>query len=54
MQQNYLLDEKGVQINALLAATAWNLKKMMKKLKEPFLHFIFQLFFPKNLTYLMT
>jgi IS5 family transposase len=22
MQQNYLLDEKGVQINALLAATA--------------------------------
>jgi IS5 family transposase len=54
MQQKYLLDEKGVQINALLAATAWNLKKMMNKLKESFLHFIFRLFFPKNLTYLMT
>ncbi|MDR2971211.1 MAG: IS5 family transposase [Bacteroidales bacterium] len=34
MQQNYLLDEIGIQINALMAATAWNLKKMMEKLKE--------------------
>jgi IS5 family transposase len=53
MQQNYLWGEKGLQINALLVATTWNLKKMMKKLKESFLHFIFQLFFPKNLTYLI-
>jgi IS5 family transposase len=45
MVQNYLLGEKGIQINALLAATAWNLKKMMKKLIEEFLHFIFRVIF---------
>jgi IS5 family transposase len=48
MQQNYLWGETGIQINALMAATAWNLKKLMEKLKEEFLKFIFQLFFPKN------
>jgi IS5 family transposase len=48
MQQNYLWGEIGIQINALMAATAWNLKKMMQKLKENFLQFIFRLFFPKN------
>lgn len=45
MAQNYLLGEKGIQINAFMAATAWNLKKMMEKLKEEFLRFIFQMFF---------
>jgi IS5 family transposase len=49
MQQNYLWGEKGVQINAFMAATAWNLKKLMQTLKENFLQFIFRLFFPKNL-----
>jgi IS5 family transposase len=49
MQENYLWGEKGVQINALMAATAWNLKKMMEKLKELFLQFIFRLFFPQNM-----
>ena len=34
MAQNYLLDEVGIQINAFMAATAWNLKKMMEILKE--------------------
>jgi IS5 family transposase len=29
-----LLDEKGIQINALMAATAWNLKKLMEELKQ--------------------
>jgi IS5 family transposase len=48
MQQNYLLGEKGVQINAFMAATAWNLKKMMEKLKEKLLQFIFRLLFPQN------
>ena len=43
MGQNYLLGEKGIQINALMAATAWNMKKMMEKLKEKLLHFIFKL-----------
>jgi len=52
MQQNYLWGEKGVKINAFMAATAWNLKKLMKKLKEDFLFLIFQRFFPKKLNYL--
>jgi IS5 family transposase len=48
MQQNYLWGQAGIQINALLAATAWNLKKMMEKLKEKILQIIFRLFFPQN------
>lgn len=45
MAQNYLLGEKGIQINAFMAATAWNLKKMMEKLKDEFLCFIFRVLF---------
>ena len=37
MAQNYLSGDKSPQINALLAATGWNLKKMMVKLKKEFL-----------------
>jgi transposase, IS5 family len=48
MEQNYLLGEKGIQINAFLAATAWNLKKMMQKLKEEFLSFIFRWLLASN------
>jgi Transposase domain (DUF772). len=48
MQQNYLWAEKGIQINALLAATAWNLKKKMEKLKEKILFFLFQPFHPSK------
>lgn len=33
MGQNYLSSAQSPQINAFLAATGWNLKKMMKKLK---------------------
>ncbi|WP_201288647.1 transposase [Sphingobacterium composti Ten et al. 2007 non Yoo et al. 2007] len=33
MAKNYFRGENGPQINALLAATAWNLKKMMEILK---------------------
>jgi len=33
MGQNYLHGKRSPQINAFLAATGWNLKKMMKKLK---------------------
>jgi len=39
--QNYFLGETGPQINALLSATAWNMKKMMEILKEKI---IFQFF----------
>jgi IS5 family transposase len=48
MAQNYLLGEKGIQINAFMAATAWNLKKMMQKLKEEFLCIIFRILFQQN------
>lgn len=45
MAQNYFLGESGPQINAFMAATAWNLKKMMEFLKEeflfPFFNFIY-------------
>lgn len=34
LQQNYLHGETAPQINALLAATAWNLRKLMNKLSE--------------------
>ncbi len=37
MAQNYYLGETGPQINALLAATAWNMKKMIEILKQEFL-----------------
>ena len=33
MGQNYLHGKESPQINPFLAATGWNLKKMMKKLK---------------------
>lgn len=51
MEQNYLWAEKGIQINAYLAATAWNLKKMMEKLKEKFLYFIFRWFLRQDKIY---
>ncbi|RLD22823.1 MAG: IS5 family transposase [Bacteroidetes bacterium] len=37
MEQNYLWGKQSPQINAFLAATGWNLKKMMKKLKQELL-----------------
>jgi len=47
MGQNYLNGKNSSQINAFLAATGWNLKKMMRKLKleleKIFLFFNFQL-----------
>lgn len=53
MEQNYLLGEKGIQINAFMAATAWNLKKMIEKLKNEFLYFIFRMLWGQNF-YLVT
>lgn len=54
MAQNYLLGEKGIQINAFMAATAWNLKKMMEKLKKEFLRLIFRLLFLQRLFLLIS
>jgi IS5 family transposase len=48
MLENYCWGVVGVQINALMSGTAWNLKKMMQKLKEEFLLIIFRLFFPQD------
>lgn len=48
MLQNYLLGEKGIQINAFMAATAWNLKKMMEKLKKKLLRLIWKILFSQN------
>lgn len=44
MEQNYLTGEKSPQINAFLAATGWNLKKMMEKLKQEYLWPYFSFF----------
>ncbi|MDR2118416.1 MAG: hypothetical protein LBP25_02615 [Tannerellaceae bacterium] len=46
--ENYFWGEVGVQINAFMSGTAWNLKKMMQKLREEFLRIIFRLFFPQD------
>jgi len=47
MGQNYLHGKNSSQINAFLAATGWNLKKMMKQLKPQleklFLHLNLQI-----------
>ena len=45
MQQNYFWGEKGIQINAFMAATAWNLKKLMEILREKLYHFFRLVFF---------
>ncbi|WP_234110543.1 hypothetical protein, partial [Chryseobacterium sp. R2A-55] len=42
--QNYFLGETGPQINALLSATAWNMKKMMEILKEKIFFYFSNLF----------
>lgn len=56
MGQNYLQGKESPQINAFLAATGWNLKKMMKQLKQEvisWLNFIFKILQTKkyNLAY---
>jgi len=45
MGQNYLHGEASPKINALLAATGWNMKKMMQKLKAEMLWLYFELKF---------
>lgn len=44
MAQNYLWGHKSPKINAMLAATGWNLKKMMEKLKQKLLHIYIYIF----------
>jgi hypothetical protein len=41
MLENCFWGEVGIQINAFMSGTAWNLKKMTQKLREEFLrHFL--------------
>jgi IS5 family transposase len=47
MAQNYLHGRASPRINAVLAATGWNLKKMMEKLKKELLHIYTFLYFRK-------
>lgn len=44
MEQNYLHGTSSPKINALLAAAGWNLKKMMKLLKEKSILLLFRIF----------
>jgi hypothetical protein len=44
--QNYLHSEQGVQINALMAACVWNLKKLTEKLNKNVNRFFISLFSP--------
>lgn len=45
MEENYFMGEIGPNCNALLAATGWNLKKMMEKLKEEVIFLFFKIIF---------
>ncbi|MEM9685734.1 MAG: IS5 family transposase [Bacteroidota bacterium] len=49
MGQNYLHGEQSPKINALLAATGWNLKKMMDKLEKQVKKLLFQMEIYDNL-----
>jgi IS5 family transposase len=50
MAQNYLHGEAGIQINAFMSCTAWNLKKLMAILNEQaarlFARLLFRPLFP--------
>lgn len=48
MAQNYLHGRSSPRMNAMLAATGWNLKKMMEKLKQELLHLYIFLCANKN------
>src|SRR5690606_5928855 len=51
LAQNYFLSETGPQINALLSATAWNMKKMMEILKQKIIFWLSKLLLSKLSTY---
>ena len=57
MAQNYLHGEAGIQINALLSCTVWNLKKLMAVLNEQaarlFVRFLYWLNLPDFYDFLM-
>jgi len=44
MGQNYLSGDNSPKINALLAASAWNFKKLMEELKQKLKNFLYSIF----------
>jgi IS5 family transposase len=44
MGQNYLSGDNSPKINALLAAAAWNFKKLMEELKQKLKNYLFSIF----------
>ena len=53
MAQNYLHADVGIQINAFMSCTAWNLKKFMAVLAEQ-VHSFLRVFFPSGFSRLLT
>lgn len=51
MLQNYLGGKRSPKINAMLAATGWNLRKLMEKLAEDFLFALLKIFRPTKLMF---
>jgi len=43
LAQNYFMGETGPPINALLSATAWNMKKIMEILKQKIIFYFYQI-----------
>jgi IS5 family transposase len=43
LAKNYFMGETGPQINALLAATAWNMDKMMELLKQKIIFLFYKI-----------
>lgn len=43
LAKNYFMGETGPQINALLAATAWNMKKMMELLRQKIIFLFYKI-----------
>ena len=43
LAKNYFMGETGPQINALLSATAWNMKKMMELLKQKIIFLFYKI-----------
>ena len=43
LAKNYFMGETGPQINALLAATTWNMKKMMELLKQKIIFLFYKI-----------
>lgn len=53
MEQKYLHKKEGILINALLAASAWNLKKLMQKTQREIFMLSVQVLFTMKKIYVL-